>query len=71
MILSVYLQFLCQTNAIWDTKDLTKLKTLNYHGRFTSRFSSARAIAGIIIEFICGSTINCMTPDNVAMLEYL
>lgn len=39
--------------------------------RFTSRFSSARAIAGIIIEFICGSTINCMTPDNVAMLEYL
>lgn len=39
--------------------------------RFTSRFSSARAIAGIIIEFICGRTVNYVTPDTVAMLEYL
>lgn len=40
--------------------------------RFTSQFSSARAIAGIIItDFICGSTINSMTPDTAAMLEHL
>lgn len=39
--------------------------------RFTSQFSSARAIAGMITDFICGSTINSMTPDTAARLEHL
>lgn len=39
--------------------------------RFIFRFSLVRVIVGIIIEFICGSIINCMILDNVVMLEYL